>query len=88
VSPIILEIIVHPGTNLCYHRQIKSSECKLNCQEMNAIQNEPLFAVMKQNKRQRDTTSEVRIRHAMEVKSNIGQVALNNVSVAKHVLTC
>lgn len=55
---------------------------------MNAIQNEPLFAVMKQNKRQRDTTSEVRIRHAMEVKSNIGQVALNNVSVAKHVLTC
>lgn len=55
---------------------------------MNAIQNEPLFAVMKQNKRQRDTTSEVRFRHAMEVKSNIGQVALNNVSVAKHVLTC
>ena len=53
---------------------------------MNAIQNEPLFAAMKQNKRQCDRTSDVRIRHAMGVKSNIGQVALNNVFVAKHVL--
>jgi hypothetical protein len=54
---------------------------------MNAIQNEVPFVVMKQNKRQHDTTSEVRIRHAMGVKNDIGQAALNNVIVGKHVFT-